>query len=239
MTRSVIVAGARTPIGRFRGGLADLKAVDLGAAAIREALARAGVDPAQVEYSIVGHVLQAGQGQITARQAAIAAGIPIERPAITVNKVCLSGMAAIAIADQMIRAGELEVAVAGGMESMTNAPYLLPDARKGARLGHSPMIDSMIHDGLWCAFDDRHMGAGTDAMNEELGVSREAQDAWAARSHERAHAAWEEGRLAEEVVPVEIPRRAGDPVVVGGDEGIRPDTSAERLAALGPAFSGD
>jgi acetyl-CoA C-acetyltransferase len=239
MTRSVIVAGARTPIGRFRGGLADLRAVELGAAAIREALARAGVDPAQVEYSIVGHVLQAGQGQITARQAAIAAGIPIERPAITVNKVCLSGMAAIAIADQMIRAGELEVAVAGGMESMTNAPYLLPDARKGARLGHSPMIDSMIHDGLWCAFDDRHMGAGTDAMNEELGVSREAQDAWAARSHERAHAAWEDGRLAEEVVPVEVPRRGGDPAVVGRDEGIRPDTSAERLAALGPAFTDD
>ena len=158
MTTSVIVAGARTPIGRFDGSLAGLRAVDLGAIAIREALARAGVAPDAVEYTIMGHVLQAGQGQITARQAAIAAGIPIEIPAVTINKVCLSGTSAVAMADQMIRAGELEVAIAGGMESMTNAPFALPKARQGARLGHSPMLDTMIHDGLWCVFDDRHMG---------------------------------------------------------------------------------
>ena len=186
MTTSVIVAGARTPIGRFNGSLAGFRAVDLGAIAIREALARAGVAPDAVEYTIMGHVLQAGQGQITARQAAVAAGIPIETPAITINKVCLSGTSAVAMADQMIRAGELEVVVAGGMESMTNAPFVLPKARAGARLGHSPMLDTMIHDGLWCAFDDRHMGEGTDAINGELGLTREEQDAWAARSHARA-----------------------------------------------------
>ncbi len=252
-TRSVIVAGARTPIGRFRGSLAGLRAVDLGAIAIREALARAGIAPEQVEYTIMGHVLQAGQGQITARQAAVAAGIPKERPAITVNKVCLSGMSAIAIADQMIRAGELDVAVAGGMESMTNAPYVLPDARAGSRLGDSPMLDTMIHDGLWCAFDDRHMGAGTDAMNEELDVSREDQDAWSARSHARADEAWETGRLAEEVVAVEVPQKKksqkkksrengqkeGEPEIFDRDEGIRSDSTVEALAKLRPAFSPD
>jgi acetyl-CoA C-acetyltransferase len=239
MARSFIVAGARTPIGKFRGGFAPLRAVDLGAAAIRAALERAGLDPGHVEYTIMGHVLQAGQGQITARQAAIAAGIPKEIPALTVNKVCLSGMSAIAIADQMIRVGEIDVAVAGGMESMTNAPYLLPQAREGARLGDSPMIDAMIHDGLWSAFDDRHMGSGTDAMNEELGIARGAQDAWAARSQRRAQDAWEEGRLGEEVVPVEVPQLKGDPVVVARDEGIRPETTEEGLARLKPAFTDD
>jgi acetyl-CoA C-acetyltransferase len=236
MTRSVIVAGARTPIGRFQGGLAPLRAVDLGATAIREALSRAGVAPDQIEYTIMGHVLQAGQGQITARQAAVVAGIPLEVPAITINKVCLSGTSAVAMADQMIRAGEIDVAVAGGMESMTNAPFVLPKAREGARLGDAPMLDAMIHDGLWCAFDDRHMGEGTDAINAELGISRKDQDAWAARSHTRAHDAWESGRLGEEVVPVEIPRRKGEPVVVGRDEGIRADTTAEVLRGLRPAF---
>ena len=239
MTRSFIVAGARTPIGKFRGGLAPLKAVDLGGAAIRAALERARLEPDQVEYTVMGHVLQAGQGQITARQASIAAGIPKEVPAITVNKVCLSGMSAIAMADQMIRAGELEIAVAGGMESMTNAPYLAPTAREGSRLGDAPLIDAMIHDGLWCAFDDRHMGAGTDAMNREYGVTREAQDAWAARSHARATAAWDEGRMAEEIVAVSVPQRGGDAVEVGRDEGIRPDTTPEALAGLRPAFSPD
>src|SRR5438552_3627246 len=185
MTRAVIVGGARTPIGKFRGGLAALRAVDLGALAIREALMRSGVTADAVEYSVVGHVIQAGQGQITARQAAVAAGIPKEVPALTVNKVCLSGTAAIAIADQMIRAGDLDIAVAGGMESMTNAPFVLPTAREGSRLGDAPMLDTMIHDGLWCAFDDRHMGAGTDEINAELGIGREEQDAWAARSHAR------------------------------------------------------
>jgi acetyl-CoA C-acetyltransferase len=237
MTRSVIVAGARTPIGRFQGAVASLRAVDLGAAAIRSALERAALDPEQIEYTLMGHVLQAGQGQITARQAAIAAGIPKEIPAITINKVCPSGMAAIATADQMIRAGELEIAVAGGMESMTNAPYLLPKARDGARLGHTPMIDSMIHDGLWCAFDDRHMGEGTDAVSAELGISREAQDAFAVRSHRLAADAWDAGRFDDEVVPVEVPRRSGDAVTVGRDEGIRPDTDVEALAGLRPAFT--
>ena len=239
MTTSVIVAGARTPIGRFNGALAGLRAVDLGATAIREALSRAGVAPDQVEYTIMGHVLQAGQGQITARQAAIAAGVPLEVPALTINKVCLSGTSAIAIADQMIRAGELEIAVAGGMESMTNAPFVLPKAREGARLGDSPMLDVLIHDGLWCAFDDRHMGAGTDAINEELGIDREAQDAWAARSHARAHDAWEAGRLAPEIVAVEVPQRKGDQVRFERDEGIRADTTAESLSRLRPAFTAD
>jgi len=238
-TRSVIVAGARTPIGRFRGSLARFVAVELGATAIRAALERANVAPQQVDYTIMGHVLQAGQGQITARQAAIAAGIPKEQPAITVNKVCLSGMSAIAMADQMIRAGEIDVAVAGGMESMTNAPFVLPEAREGSRLGDTPMLDSMIHDGLWCAFDDRHMGEGTDAINAELGVTREDQDAWAERSHRRAHAAWEGGRLADEVVAVDVPQRKADPISFDRDEGIRPETSLEKLAGLQPAFSAD
>jgi acetyl-CoA C-acetyltransferase len=213
-----------------------LRAVELGAVAIRAALERSGVAADAVEYVIAGHVLQAGQGQITARQAAVAAGIPKEVPAITVNKVCLSGTSAIAIADQMIRAGDLDVVVAAGMESMTNAPFVLPTARGGSRLGDAPMIDTMIHDGLWCAFDDRHMGAGTDAISAELGIGREEQDAWALRSHERAHAAWESGVLAEEVVPVDVARRDGT-VTVSRDEGIRPDTTLERLAALAPAFT--
>jgi acetyl-CoA C-acetyltransferase len=233
----VIVAGARTPIGRFRGGLASLRAVELGSIAVREALHRADVPPEQVDYVIMGHVLQAGQGQITARQAAIGAGIPIHVPALTVNKVCLSGTSAIAIADQMIRAGELDIAVAGGMESMSNAPYLVPRAREGLRLGNSEMLDALIHDGLWCAFDDRHMGEGTDAINAELGITREDQDAWAVRSHLRAHEAWEAGRLPEEVVPVEVPQRKGDPVRVDRDEGIRPETTIEALAGLRAAFT--
>jgi acetyl-CoA C-acetyltransferase len=233
----VIVAGARTPIGRFRGGLASLRAVELGSIAVREALHRADVAPEQVDYVIMGHVLQAGQGQITARQAAIGAGIPIHVPALTVNKVCLSGTSAIAIADQMIRAGELDIAVAGGMESMSNAPYLVPRAREGLRLGNSEMLDALIHDGLWCAFDDRHMGEGTDAINAELGITREDQDAWAVRSHLRAHEAWEAGRLPEEVVPVEVPQRKGDPVRVDHDEGIRPETTIEALSGLRAAFT--
>jgi acetyl-CoA C-acetyltransferase len=239
MRASYIVAGVRTPIGRFRGGLEPLRAVDLGATAIRGALERSGVAPDQVDYTLMGHVLQAGQGQITARQAAIAAGIGIDVPAITINKVCPSGMAAIATADQMIRAGEIDIAVAGGMESMTNAPYVIPRARAGARLGHSPMLDVLIHDGLWCAFDDRHMGEGTDALNREYGVDREAQDLWAVRSHERAAAAWDAGRFDEEVVAVEVPQRTGDPRTVARDEGIRSDTTLERLSTLRPAFTED
>ncbi len=239
MTTSVIVAGARTPIGRFQGGLADLSAVDLGAIAVREALARSGVPGEEVNYVIFGHVIQAGTGQITARQAAIAAGIPKEVPAITINKVCLSGINAIALADQLIRAGEIEIAVAGGMESMSQAPYLIPKARDGSQLGHAEMVDSMIRDGLWSSFTKQHMGESSDQVNREVGVTREEQDAWAARSHRRAQAAWEEGRMAEEVVPVEIPQRKGEPIVVALDEGIRPDTTAEILAGLKPAFSED
>jgi acetyl-CoA C-acetyltransferase len=239
MTSSVIVAGARTPIGRFRGAFASRQAVDLGAVAIREALARAGVEPDQVDYVVMGQVLRAGTGQITARQAAVAAGIPKEIPALNVDKVCLSGATAIALADQMIRAGEVEVVVAGGMESMTNAPFVLPKAREGERLGHAQMIDSMIHDGLWSKFTQVHMGESSDAVNTELGITREEQDAWAARSHRRAAAAWDEGRLGEEVVPVEIPQRKGEPVVVDRDEGIRADSTPETLAALAPAFTED
>jgi acetyl-CoA C-acetyltransferase len=236
VTSSVLVAGARTPIGKFGGGLSDLAAVELGAVAIREALARTGIASDQVDYVIMGHVLQAGAGQITARQAAIAAGIPKEVPALTVNKVCLSGINAIALADQLLRAGEVEIVVAGGMESMTRAPYLLPRAREGVRLGHAELIDSMIHDGLWSTFTKQHMGESSDEINAELGITREEQDAWSARSHHRAAAAWISGAMAEEVVPVEMPQRTGDALVVGRDEGIRPDTSVESLAKLKPVF---
>ena len=238
-TRSVIVSGARTPIGKFAGGFKDLKAVELGAVAIREAVARAGVDGASIDYVIMGQVLQAGAGQITARQASIAAGLPREVPAITINKVCLSGLNAIALADQLIRAGEIGIAVAGGMESMTNAPYVMPKARFGARMGNTDLIDTMVHDGLWSTFTEQHMGESSDAVNTELQLSREDQDAWSARSHQRAAEAWEAGRFADEVVPVEVPQRKGDPVVVSQDEGIRADTTAESLGKLKPAFVKD
>jgi acetyl-CoA C-acetyltransferase len=239
MSSSVIINGARTPIGKFGGGFKDVPAVKLGAAAIRAALERSAVDPDRVEYVIMGQVLQAGAGQITARQAAIEAGIPKEIPAITINKVCLSGLNAIALADQLIRAGEVEVVVAGGMESMSQAPYVLPDARWGTRMGNSRIVDSMIYDGLWSTFTDKHMGDSSDDVNRELGIAREDQDAWAARSHQRAHAAWESGRMAEEVVSVELPQRKGEPVVVSSDEGIRVDATAESLAKLRPAFQED
>jgi acetyl-CoA C-acetyltransferase len=239
MPSSMILAGARTPIGKFGGGFKELPAVSLGARAIKEALVRAGVPGDQVDYVIMGQVIQAGAGQITARQASIEAGIPREVPAITINKVCLSGLNAIALADQLIRAGEVELVVAGGMESMSQAPYLLPSARWGTRMGNSEIVDSMVHDGLWSTFTDKHMGDSSDDVNAELQIGREEQDAWSARSHQRAQAAWEAGKMAEEVVPVEIPRRKGDPVVVARDEGIRPDTTAESLAKLKPAFKPD
>src|SRR5256714_4575458 len=235
-TASVIGAGARTPIGKFAGGFKDLAAVDLGAVAIREAVSRAGVTPEQIDYVLMGQVLQAGAGQITARQAAIKAGLPKEVPAITINKVCLSGLNAIALADQLIRAGEIEIAVAGGMESMTSAPYSLPSARYGARMGNTELVDLMVYDGLWSTFTDQHMGDSSDEVNTELGIGREEQDAWAARSHQRAAEAWESGRFAEEVVPVEVPQRKGDPLVVDRDEGIRADTTAESLGKLKAAF---
>jgi acetyl-CoA C-acetyltransferase len=239
VTRSVIVAGARTPTGKFRGAFADLTAVELGAHAIRAAVERAGIAGGQIDYAIVGHVLQAGAGQITSLQASIGAGLPKDVPAITINKVCLSGTAAIAMADQMIRAGEIEVAVAGGMESMTNAPYVVPKAREGSRLGDAELVDTMIRDGLWSSFRNHHMGEGTDEINTELGLTREDQDAWAARSHRRAHEAWESGRMAEEVVPIQVLQKKGEPILVERDEGIRPETTAEKLATLKPAFRKD
>src|SRR5438309_7265881 len=190
MTSSVIVSGARTPIGKFGGSFKELPAVKLGAHAIRHAVERAGVPFDQVDYVIMGHVIQAGAGQITARQASVEAGIPKEVPAITINKVCLSGLNAIALADQLIRAGEVEVVVAGGMESMSQAPYVLPSARWGARMGNVDLVDTMVYDGLWSTFTDTHMGDSSDEVNAEIGISREDQDAWAARSHQRAHQAW-------------------------------------------------
>jgi acetyl-CoA C-acetyltransferase len=236
---SVIVDGARTPIGKFGGGFKDIPAVSLGGHAIRAALDRSGVKPEQVEYVIMGQVLQAGAGQITARQAAIEGGIPKEIPAITINKVCLSGLNAIALADQLIRAGEVEVVVAGGMESMSQAPYVLPSARWGARMGNVEMVDSMVHDGLWSTFTDQHMGDSSDEINRELSISREDQDAWSARSHARAGAGWEAGALAQEVVPVEIVQRKGTPVAVARDEGIRAESTAEALAKLPSVFRKD
>jgi acetyl-CoA C-acetyltransferase len=239
MTSSVIVDGARTPIGKFAGGFKDLPAVKLGGHAIRAALQRSGVDGGDIDYVIMGQVLQGGAGQIMARQAAIEGGIPKEVPSITINKVCLSGLNAIALADQLIRAGEIEAAVAGGMESMSQAPYLLPGARFGARMGNAELVDSMIYDGLWSTFTDQHMGDSSDQVNSELGLAREEQDAWAARSHQRAAGGWSSGRLGQEVVPVEIPQRKGDPVVVARDEGIRADTTLESLSRLKPAFRED
>lgn len=239
MTTSVIVNGARTPIAKFAGAYKDLPAVDLGSVAIREALKRSGVSGQDIDYVIMGQVIQAGTGQITSRQAAIKADIPKEIPAITINKVCLSGVSAIAMADQMIRAGEIDVAVAGGMESMSQAPYLIPSARFGARLGDAKIVDSMVYDGLWSTFTRQHMGDATDDVNRDLGISREDQDHWSARSHQRADAAWASGALGEETVPVEIPQRKGDPVVFAQDDGIRPDTSASSLSALKPAFQSD
>ncbi len=237
MSASVIVAGARTPIGKLGGGLSRVPAAELGAVAVREALTRSAVAPEWVDYVILGHVIQAGTGQITARQAAIAADIPKEVPAITINKVCLSGLNAIALADQLIRAGEVEIVVAGGMESMSLAPYLLPKARDGLRLGHAEMTDSMIHDGLWSTFTRMTMGESSDAVNAELRITREEQDAWAARSHARAFAAWEGGSMVEEVVGVQAAGRKGEPSVIERDEGIRSDSTPQALAGLKPAFT--
>jgi len=237
MPGSVIVAGARTPIGKLSGSLSGFSAADLGGFAIAEALRRAGVAPEQVDYVLMGQVILAGAGQIPARQAAAKGGIPMTAPAATVNKVCLSGLNAIYQADQMIAAGDAEIVVAGGMESMSRAPHMLLDARTGYRLGDGTLVDSMMYDGLTCAFDHCAMGLATDKDNQGgLNVTRERQDAFAAASHERAAAAAKEGRLAEEIVPVEVPQRRGDPIVVDTDEGVRPGTTPESLAALRPAF---
>ena len=237
MAHSVIVSAARTAIGKFGGALADVPAVDLGGRAIEGALERAGISGDQVDYVIMGQVLQAGAGQITARQAAIKGGIPDSVPALTINKVCLSGLNAIALADQLIRAGEVSVVVAGGMESMDQAPYLLPKARTGYRMGDGKVVDSMMFDGLWDAFTDKAMGAQSDEVNTEFKISREDQDAWSLRSHQRAAAAIEEGRFKEEIVAFEVPQRKGDPIVFDTDEGVRAQTTAESLAKLRTAFN--
>ena len=239
MAGSVIVAGARTPMGRLLGSLKDFSGSDLGAVAIKGALDKARVSPDQVDYVIMGQVLQAGAGQIPARQAAVKAGIPMTVPALTINKVCLSGIDAIALADQLIRAGEVEVVVAGGQESMTQAPHFLPRSREGVKFGDVKLVDSMSYDGLWDVFTTQAMGALTEACNAELGISREDQDEFSARSHQRAARAWKDGLFDDEVVPVEIPQRKGDPISFKEDEGIRGDTTAESLAKLRPAFSKD
>jgi acetyl-CoA C-acetyltransferase len=236
---SVLVSGARTPIGKLSGALKGFTAMDLGGFAIEAALSRAGISGDAVDYVILGHVLQAGQGQITARQAALKGGIPMTVPALTVNKVCLSGINAIALADQLIRAGEYDVVVAGGMESMTQAPYLLPGARGGYRYGDAKLVDATAHDGLFCAIDQVAMGAGTEKYNQRLDMTREEMDAYAARSHERAARAQKDGLFDDEIVPVEVPQRKGDPVVVSSDEGVRPGTTAESLGKLRPAFDPD
>jgi acetyl-CoA C-acetyltransferase len=228
--RSVIVSAVRTPFGKLGGGLAGYQATELGAIAIRAALARIGVEPGEPQYAILGQVLQAGAGQAPARQAAVGAGLPKETPADTINKVCASSIRAIEIADSMIRAGDVDVVVTGGMESMSNVPYLLAQARFGYRLGNGELIDSMVHDGLRSTFDGLHMVEQNSNVARELGISREEQDAWAARSHERAAAAQDAGRFDDEIVPV------GE---VTADESVRRDTSLEKLASLQPVFDPD
>ena len=238
MPGSIIAAGARTPIGRFQGGLSSFSAMELGGFAIQAALERAGVAPDQVDYVYMGQVLQAGAGQISARQAANHAGIPMDVPSTTVNKVCLSGLNTIILADQLIAAGEADIVVAGGMESMTNAPYLLPNARAGYRIGDGAVVDSLMFDGLTCAFDHCAMGEGTERDAGQEGLSRAAMDELAARSHERAAAAQKDGRFDAEIVAVSVAQRRGDPLVVELDEGIRPGTTPQSLGGLRGAFGG-
>ncbi|WP_189785840.1 acetyl-CoA C-acetyltransferase [Streptomyces capitiformicae] len=236
---SVIVAGARTPMGRLLGSLKSFSGADLGGFAIKAAIDRAGIGGDQVQYVIMGQVLQAGAGQIPARQAAVKAGIPMNVPALTINKVCLSGLDAIALADQLIRAGEFDVIVAGGQESMTNAPHLLPKSREGYKYGAIQMLDAMAHDGLTDSFEGIAMGESTEKHNTRLGILRPEQDEIAALSHQRAAAAQKNGIFDAEITPVEIPQRKGEPVVFSQDEGIRGETTAESLGKLRPAFAKD
>lgn len=238
-TTSVIVAGARTPMGRLLGSLKSFSGADLGGFAIKSALDRAGIAGDQVQYVIMGQVLQAGAGQIPARQAAVKGGIPMNVPALTINKVCLSGLDAIALADQLIRAGEFDIVVAGGQESMTNAPHLLPKSREGFKYGAIEMLDAMAYDGLTDAFENIAMGESTEKHNTRLGIERAPQDEFAAGSHQRAAAAQKNGVFEAEITPVEIPQRKGEPVVFSQDEGIRPETTAESLGKLRPAFAKD
>ncbi len=239
MSGSVIVAGARTPMGRLLGSLKGFSAAQLGGLAIKGALERSGVAPEQVQYVIMGHVIQAGAGQNSARQAAVAAGIGMDVPAMTINKVCLSGIDAIALADQLIRAGEFDVVVAGGMESMTNAPHVLAGSREGVKYGDWTMLDSMAHDALFCAFDQMAMGQSTESYNARYGLTRAEQDEFSARSHQLAARAAKDGAFDDEIVPVLIPQRRGDPIEFRVDEGVRADTTAESLARLRPAFAKD
>ena len=238
MSRSVIVAGARTAIGKLAGGFATLSAQDLGGAAIKGVLERTGVDPSTIDAVLMGQVIQAGQGQITARQAATKGGVPMTVHATTINKVCLSGLQTIYLADLMIRAGEADIIIAGGMESMTNAPYLLPGARAGYRIGDQAVVDSMMFDGLTCAFDECAMGLATERYNAGR-ITRARQDEFSARSHQLAAAAIAAGRFAEEIVPVAVPQRKGDPRIVDTDEGVRAETTAESLGKLRGAFEKD
>ncbi|MFI1173229.1 acetyl-CoA C-acetyltransferase [Streptomyces melanogenes] len=238
-TTSVIVAGARTPMGRLLGSLKSFSGADLGGVAIKAALDRAGIGGDQVQYVIMGQVLQAGAGQIPARQAAVKAGIPMNVPALTINKVCLSGLDAIALADQLIRAGEFDVVVAGGQESMTNAPHLLPKSREGYKYGAIEMLDAMAYDGLTDAFENIAMGESTEKHNTRLGIERAPQDEFAAASHQKAAAAQKNGLFEAEITPVEIPQRKGEPVIFAKDEGIRAETTVESLGKLRPAFAKD
>jgi acetyl-CoA C-acetyltransferase len=238
-SRSVIVGGARTPMGRLLGSLKDFSAADLGGVAIKAALERSGITGDQVDYVIMGHVIQAGAGQNPARPAAVAGGIPMSVPSFTLNKVCLSGIDAIALADQLIRAGEFDIVVAGGMESMSNAPHLLPKSRTGTKYGNATLVDSMAHDGLTDTFDQVAMGALTEEANSRYGLTREEQDAFAAESHQKAARAAKDGVFDEEITPVFIPQRKGDPIEFREDEGIRPDTTVESLGKLKPAFAKD
>ncbi|WP_410659872.1 acetyl-CoA C-acetyltransferase [Amycolatopsis sp. lyj-112] len=239
MSGSVILGAARTPIGRLLGSLKDFSGAQLGGFAIKAALEQAGVSPDAVQYTIMGQVLTAGAGQIPARQAAVAGGIPMTVPALTINKVCLSGLDAIALADQLIRAGEFDLIVAGGQESMTQAPHLLPKSRAGFKYGDTTLVDHMAYDGLFCAFDQVAMGSSTEKYNSRYGLTREQQDEFSARSHQRAAAAIAEGRFDAEIAPVSVPQRKGDPVVFSQDEGVRADTTAASLAKLRPAFASD
>ncbi|NUK29967.1 acetyl-CoA C-acetyltransferase [Parageobacillus sp. VR-IP] len=236
MGKTVIVSGVRTPFGKFGGALQPLTAAELGGIAVKEALARANISGEQVDQVILGTVLQGGQGQLPSRQAMRHAGIPWEVRTETINKVCASGMRAVTLGDQIIRLGEAEVVVAGGMESMSNAPYILPKARWGLRMGDDAVKDLMVYDGLTCSFTGVHMGVYGGETAKELGISREEQDKWAYRSHQRAIAAMEAGLLAEEIVPVAVPQRKGEPILVAHDESPRKDTSLEKLAKLPPVF---
>ena len=236
MPKAVVVGAARTPIGRFLGALKGLSAPELGALAVKEVVGRAGLQPADVEEVILGNVVSAGIGQNPARQAAIKAGLPVSVPALTINKVCGSGLKAVALAAQAIKAGDHEVLIAGGMESMSNAPYLIKGAREGFRLGHGEMVDAMIHDGLWEAYENYHMGCCGEIVAEKYGITRQAQDEYALASHKKAIAAIEAGRFKAEIVPVTLPQRKGPPVVFDTDESPRKDTSMEALAKLKPAF---